>query len=484
MSLPPHAHDPHHPHDPHHAHIPHERWLSPLSFRYGTEAMRRLWSEVEKRKSWRRVWVALARAQQRLGLVTPEEVADLESHVADIDVAAAERIERDIKHDLVAELRVYASQCPVGGRILHLGATSMDIEDNADVSRIKASLDLIHDSLDALLTLLRDRIIELSSHATMGFTHLQPAEPTTLGYRFAQYANDLLDDAHALDHLLSHLRTKGMKGATGTSAGYVELLGSIEDAHTMERHVMEHLGLRPFDVATQTYPRKQDLTVVNALASLGQSLYRMAYDIRLLQSPVIGELMEPFGKHQVGSSAMPFKQNPVAAENVDSLARQLAALPRVAWDNAAHSHLERTLDDSANRRSLLPEAFLLADAILLRSREIIAGLTVEPAASHRLLATYGVFAATEKVLMEATRLGGDRQALHEVIREHAMVAWPLVKSGQPNPLVDLMTSDPRLTNLLTPDRIRELLDARTHLGDAPQRARAFAARIDSYLAHR
>jgi len=275
----------------------HERWLSPLSFRYGSEAMRRLWSEVEKRRAWRRVWVALARAQQRLGLVTSDEVADLERHVDAIDVAAAERIEREIKHDLVAELRVYASQCPVGGRILHLGATSMDIEDNADISRIKTSLDLIHVSLDALLTLLRDRIIELSSHATMGFTHLQPAEPTTLGYRFAQYANDLLDDAHALDHVLLHLRTKGMKGATGTSAGYVELLGSIADAHTMERSVMELLDLRPFDVATQTYPRKQDLTVVNALASLGQSLYRMAYDIRLLQSPVIGELMEPFGNH-------------------------------------------------------------------------------------------------------------------------------------------------------------------------------------------
>lgn len=459
----------------------HERWLSPLSFRYGSAAMRRLWSEAHKRRTWRQVWVALATAQHRLGLVSQSELEDLRQHQDHIDVAAAEAIEREIKHDLVAELRVFASQATIGGRILHLGATSMDIEDNADVLRTRDALALVQTSLATLLGLLRDRIRALADHATMGFTHLQPAEPTTLGYRLAQYAQDLLDDAQNLAHVRKNLRAKGMKGAAGTSAGYVELLGSIERAHEMETLVLENLDLQAFPVATQTYPRKQDLTVVDALASLGQSLYRMAYDIRLLQSPVIGEVMEPFGKHQVGSSAMPFKQNPVAAENVDSLARQLAALPRIAWDNAAHSHLERTLDDSANRRSLLPEAFLLADTILTRSRDIVAGLTIEPHASRRLLDTYGVFAATEKLLMEATRRGGDRQLLHEVIREHAMVAWPLVRQGQPNPLADLLASDPRVTTHVPADRVRELLDASTHVGDAVVRAHRMADTLDAHL---
>jgi adenylosuccinate lyase len=459
----------------------HERWLSPLSFRYGSPAMRRLWSEAHKRRTWRRVWVALAAAQAKLGLVNETELEDLRRHQDHIDVAAAERIEREIKHDLVAELRVFASQATVGGRILHLGATSMDIEDNADVVRTRDALVLIESSLDTLLGLLRDRIRDLADHATMGFTHLQPAEPTTLGYRLAQYAQDLLDDAKNLARVRKELRAKGMKGAAGTSAGYVELLGSVERAHAMESLVLETLDLRAFPVATQTYPRKQDLTVVDALASLGQSLYRLAYDVRLLQSPVIGEVMEPFGKHQVGSSAMPFKQNPVAAENVDSLARQLAALPRIAWDNAAHSHLERTLDDSANRRSLLPEAFLLADTILSRSRDIVMGLTIEPHASRRLLDTYGVFAATEKLLMEATRLGGNRQELHEVIREHAMVAWPLVRQGQDNPLAELLATDPRITAQVSADRVRQLLDASTHVGDAPVRARRLADELDEHL---
>lgn len=459
----------------------HERWLSPLSFRYGSPAMRRLWSEAHKRRTWRQVWVALASAQHHLGLVSAAELEDLRLHQDHVDVAAAEAIEREIKHDLVAELRVFASQATTGGRILHLGATSMDIEDNADVLRIRDALTLVQSSLGALLAHLRDRIRALSDHATMGFTHLQPAEPTTLGYRLAQYAQDLLEDSQNLAHIRRHLRAKGMKGAAGTSASYVELLGSIQRAHEMETLALEYLDLRAFPVATQTYPRKQDLTVVDALASLGQSLYRMAYDVRLLQSPVIGEVMEPFGKHQVGSSAMPFKQNPVAAENVDSLARQLAALPRIAWDNAAHSHLERTLDDSANRRSLLPEAFLLADTILTRSRDIIAGLTIEPHASRRLLDTYGVFAATEKLLMEATRHGGDRQLLHEVIREHAMTAWPLVRQGQGNPLADLLANDPRVTALVPGARVRELLDASTHVGDAVVRARLLADTIDAHL---
>jgi len=457
--------------------LPHDRWLSPLSYRYGSKAMRALWGEVDKRTTWRRVWVALAEAQAELGLFDASLVEDLRAHVADIDVAAAEALEAELKHDLVAELRVYAAQCPVGGRVLHLGATSMDIEDNADVLRMKRGFALLRASLARLLAALADKIEAYADHATMGFTHLQPAEPTTLGYRFAQWGQDLLEDWRALGDVAEHLRGKGLKGAVGTSASYLELLGDVDAVHRLERRVLERLDLKAFEVATQTYPRKQDLTVVNALASLGQSVYRLAFDLRLLQSPVIGELAEPFGDKQVGSSAMPFKRNPVAAENVDSLARQLAALPRIAWDNAAHCLLERTLDDSANRRSLLPEAFLLADAILSRTTGIVEGLRVEPAASERLLASFGVFAATEKVLMEATRAGGDRQALHEVLRDQAMVAWAAVGRGEDNPLPRLLAADERITRWVPAARVPTLLDARAHVGDAPVRARRMVQHI-------
>lgn len=462
--------------------LPHDRWLSPLSYRYGSTAMRALWGEVEKRTSWRRVWVALARAQARLGLFGEDLVAELEAKVDAIDVEAAHVLEAELKHDLVAELRVFAGQCPRAGRVLHLGATSMDIEDNADVVRMKRGLGLVLGALDRLLAALAVQIDALADHVTMGMTHLQPAEPTTLGYRLAQYAQDLLEDRKALGAIARDLRGKGMKGAVGTSASYTELFADLETVHQMERLAMAELGLDSFAVATQTYPRKQDLTVVDALASLGQSLYRMAFDLRLMQSPLSGEAAEPFGDRQVGSSAMPFKRNPVAAENIDSLARQLAALPRIAWDNAAHCLLERTLDDSANRRSLLPEAFLLSDAILSRATAVIADLRVEAAASERLLSRFGVFAATEKVLMEATRAGGDRQALHEILRDHAMTAWAATSRDAPNPLVDLIQADPRIVRWVPAERLLVLLDARTHVGDAPLRARRLADQIRLALA--
>lgn len=462
--------------------LPHDRWLSPLSYRYGSAAMRALWGEVEKRKTWRRVWVALARAQAELGLFDRALVTELEAKVDAIDVEAAHTLEAELRHDLVAELRVFAGQCPRGGRVLHLGATSMDIEDNADVLRMKRGLGLLLGALDRLLASLAAQIDALADHVTMGMTHLQPAEPTTLGYRLAQYAQDLLEDRKALVSVAASLRGKGMKGAVGTSASYAELFAELATVHEMERLAMAELGLDSFLVATQTYPRKQDLGVVDVLASLGQSLYRFAFDLRLMQSPLSGEVSEPFGERQIGSSAMPFKRNPVAAENIDSLARQLAALPRIAWDNAAHCHLERTLDDSANRRSLLPEAFLLSDAILSRATAVIDDLRVEPAASERLLSRFGVFAATEKVLMEATRAGGDRQVLHEVLRDHAMSAWAAMSQGGDNPLAALVASDPRLLALVPRERLVVLLDARTHIGDAPLRARRLADQIRLALA--
>jgi len=460
----------------------HEGYLSPFTWRYGSPELRAIWSEAHKRRTWRRIWVAVARSQAVAGLVSGEQVAELAGHVNDVDIARAHALEAELHHDLMAEVHVFAAQCPLGGPIIHLGCTSMDIEDNADALRQRQSLDLIIKGLRSVLRRTCERARELADHVTMGFTHLQPAEPTTVGYRFAQYAQDLAEDLRALEDVRARLRGKGFKGATGTSASYVELFGSIADARDFEARTLAELELSAFEVTTQTYPRKQDLNVVTALAGLAQSLYRFAYDVRLLQSPPIGEWAEPFGARQVGSSAMPFKKNPIHAENMDSLARLVASLPRVAWDNAAHSHLERTLDDSANRRVMLPEAFLATDELLRRAERLMGGLVVDGAASARLLASYGAFAATERLLMEAVKRGGDRQLLHEVIREHALVAWPAVKAGRPSPLISALAADPRVTAYVPAAEVPALLDASSHVGDAPERARALADRVLAALA--
>ncbi|RME09011.1 MAG: adenylosuccinate lyase, partial [Ardenticatenia bacterium] len=308
----------------------HRTFISPFTWRYGSPEMRAIWSEVEKRRLWRRIWVALAEAQAAAGLVTAEQVADLRAHMDEIDIERAHEIEAEIHHDLMAEVRTFAEQCPVGGGIIHLGATSMDIEDNADALRIRRALDLLIERVRGLLTTLADLIEREADHVCMGFTHLQPAEPTTVGYRLANYAQDLLSDYELLQQVRASIRGKGFKGAVGTAASYAELLaGTGMTPREMERRVMEALGLEPFLIAHQTYPRRQDWLVLNALAGVAMTLYRLAFDVRLLQSPPFGEWREPFGKKQVGSSAMPFKRNPINAEKMDSIGRYLAQLPRI-----------------------------------------------------------------------------------------------------------------------------------------------------------
>lgn len=478
----------------------HDTYLSPFTWRYGSAEMRALWSEVHKRRLWRRIWVALAEAEQTAGLVTAEQVADLRAHQDEVDLARAQEIEAEIHHDLMAEVKTYAEQCPVGGGIIHLGATSADIEDNADALRIREALDLILGGLRELLLIFADQVERWADVPTMAFTHLQPAEPTTIGYRLAQTAQDLLADYIELRRVRNDVRGKGFKGAVGTSASYVQLLdghqsdgidqavrstqhpGSPLRAAQLEQAIMSALGLEAFPVATQTYPRKQEYRVIAALAGLGATLYKFAFDLRVLQSPPIGQWAEPFAARQVGSSAMPFKRNPINAENMDSLARQLAALPRIAWDNAAHSLLERTLDDSANRRSLLPEAFLITDELLHRGRRVIAGLQINEAGNERLLTAYGPFAATERLLMELARRGGDRQALHEITREHAIAAWAEVDAGRPNPLIESLCSDPRLAAYASREQLAAWLDASGYVGDAPARARELAAAARRCLA--
>lgn len=456
----------------------HETWVGPFSWRYGSDAMRRLWSEAHKRRLWRSIWVALAAAQQRAGLVRAEQVNDLRAHVNDVDIERAHELEDTLRHDLMAEVHCFAEQCAVGGGIIHLGATSMDIEDNADVLRMREALALLGGNLRELLVTLAQRAEAEANHACIAWTHLQPAEPTTVGYRLAGYAQDLLADYEALCELRAGLRGKGFKGAVGTAASWQQLLeGSALTPAQLEADIMGALDLEAFPVATQTCSRRQDWRFVTLLAGIGMTLYRLAFDLRLLQSPPVGEWAEPFAEQQVGSSAMPFKRNPVNAENIDSLARYLAALPRVAWDNGAHNLLERTLDDSANRRIMLPQASLCCEELLRRTGRILAGLRLDERAIQHNLERYGSFAATERVLLAASLAGGDRQQLHECIRGHSMNAWHTLARGEANPLRESLCADEQLLRWLPATRIHELMRAQDYLGDAPQRARAMAAQV-------
>lgn len=462
--------------------VNYETYQSPTSWRYGSPEMRQLWSEAHKRRMWRRLWVALAETQAAFGLVSSEQLVALRAAQDQVDVERALEIEAEIQHDLMAELRAYAEAAPQGGGVLHLGATSMDIKDNADVLLMRQSLDLLLARLRGLLLAFAGQVETWAESPIIAFTHLQPAEPSTLGYRLAQYLQDLYGDWRWLRRVRRELRGKGFTGAVGTSAAFAELLGP-EALEQFSLQLSQRLELSFYPVSTQTYPRKQDFELLSALAGLGASLYKFAFDLRLLQSPAVGELSEPFGARQVGSSAMPFKRNPIQAEKIDSLARWLAQMPRLAWDNAAHSLLERTLDDSANRRSALPEAFLISDELLLSTRRIVDGLRVDERAMARNLATYAPFAAIERVLMALGKAGADRQVMHERLRQHALAAWQASAQGAPNPLAERLAADEEIGRYLEPQQLQSLMEARQHTGNAALRAVALAAQVRAELAN-
>jgi adenylosuccinate lyase len=453
-------------------------YASPFSWRYGRASLRALFSEQMRRRLWRAAWVALAEAQGAQGLVAEDELADLRAHAGRVDIEAALAIEREIHHDLMAEIRVFASQAKLGGGKLHLGATSMDIEDTVETYRLRLALSSIGESLHELLAAFAAQIRRYADLVCMGFTHLQPAEPTTLGYRLAVYAQDLLSDDANLRFVFENLTTKGFRGAVGTAASYEQLLDRSGRSADVEARVLEYFGLRAREISTQTYPRKLDYLLLAGLAGLGASLSKFAHDVRVLSSPEFGEVGEPFGSKQVGSSAMPFKRNPILSERIDSLARLLVGYSDVAWQNAATNLLERTLDDSANRRTILPEALLCSDEIVALARRTIDGLRVDERRIAQNLRTYGPFAGTEAVMMEAVRSGGDRQVLHEAIRHASMESWEALAAGRDNPLSRLLTEDRELTVLVDPAEIRRLLEPGKHVGTAPERARELAGRID------
>lgn len=456
-----------------------ETYASPFSWRYGRTSLRTLFSEKMRRRLWRAVWVALAEAQSSFGLLDKSEVEDLRAHAGEIDIEAAAAIEREIQHDLMAEIRVFARQAQHGGGKIHLGATSMDVEDTVETYRLRLALSLIGENLRELLTAFGAKIRRYADHVCMAYTHLQPAEPTTLGYRLASYAQDLLVDDEQLRFVFANLTTKGLRGAVGTAASYERLLDHSGRSAEIEAYVLERFGLLAREISTQTYPRKLDYVLLSALAGLGASLSKFAADLRVLASPGFGELAEPFAAQQVGSSAMPFKQNPILSERIGSLARLLPAYAEVAWQNAATNFLERTLDDSANRRIVLPEALLCTDEIVTLARTVVEGLRVDERRIMANVRTYAPFAGTQSVMLEAARAGGDRQRLHETLRSASMEAWAAVGRGEDNPLSRLLSEESELTALVDPAEIRRMLDPSVHVGTAPQRARLLADRIDS-----
>lgn len=458
----------------------HDTYISPLTWRYGSDEMKTIFSEVHKRKLLRRVWIALARAESKAGIVTEEQVRELESHKDDIDINRATEIENEIHHDLMAEIRTYAEQCPKAGGIIHLGATSMDALDNADAVRFKEALQLVAVRLADLIDVLAKRASEMKSVPTMAFTHIQPAEITTIGYRLSQTLQDLSDDADDLIGTIASIKGKGMKGAVGTAASYKVLLdGTGVSARELEKMVMDELGIKPFEAATQVYTRKQDLRIISALSSIAASLHRFSLDMRILQSPPIGEVSEPFGKKQVGSSAMPFKRNPINNEKICSLSRIVESAYQSAWNNASLMILERTLDDSANRRIFIPEAFIALDEMLITAKRIVSGMNFHSEATRRLMDNYGIFASTERLLMELGRRGADRQAMHETIREESLKAWALVQVGKDNPLKDNLASDEEVLKYLSKEEVLKLLDASDYIGDSVERAEAMIERAEA-----
>ncbi len=460
----------------------HDTYISPFTWRYASNEMRTVFSEVHKRKLLRSVWIALAKAQKQAGLVSGEQVTELIAHKDDIDIERASAIEAEIRHDLMAEIKTYAEQCPKAGSIIHLGATSMDVLDNMDALRLKEALSLVIDKTSTLLSLFVEKMESYADMPCMAFTHIQPAEPTTVGYRFAQTAQDLKEDLEQLIQTKDSVRGKGMKGAVGTSASYTELLKDRNiSPMEMENLVMQALGIKAFTAATQVYPRKQDFRVGTALSSLACTLYKFFIDFRLLQSPPIGEWSEPFGAKQVGSSAMPFKRNPINSEKIDSLCRYVSAQTDVLWQNAASTLLERTLDDSANRRVVLPDMFLAIDEILLTAQKVVKGMQIHTSGIERNLGSYGIFAASERLLMELGRKGANRQEMHEVIRSYSLKAWAEVQEGKPNTLAEMLSEDSQIRSFLSKDEILATLDATQYTGDSAERTRLVIKEVEEIL---
>ena len=420
-----------------------DRYESPLASRYASEYMLHLFSQEMRIQTWRRLWTELARAEHELGLpVTAEQVAELETHIGDIDFELAARREREVRHDVMAHVYAFGKAAPGAAGILHLGATSCYVTDNADLILYRDALRHLRGELLRALANLARFAQRYAATPTLGYTHYQPAQPVTVGKRATLWMQDYLSDLEELDFVLASLRFLGCRGTTGTEASFMDLFESDgAKIDEMNRRIAEKFGFAAcYSVCGQTYPRKTDSRILNCLSSIAQSAYRMAQDIRLLQHD--RQLEEPFEDSQIGSSAMAYKRNPMRCERICSLCRYLMADAANASMTASAQWLERTLDDSANRRISLPEGFLCADAVLRLVQNVTNGLRVNEKIVDRAVREYLPFLATENLLMEAVKRGGDRQELHERIRRHSMAATARMKEGEPCDLLDRLAGDP------------------------------------------
>ena len=454
---------------------PRSEYRNPLVDRYASREMAAIFSDARKFGTWRRIWLALAESQAELGLaISEEQLAQMRASLDDIDFAAAEAEERRRRHDVMAHVHAFGLAAPAARAILHLGATSADIGDNADCIVLRDAVRLLARRAAALVEALAAFAARHRDVACLGATHLQPAQPTTVGKRACLWAQDALGDLEALVALGDDLPLRGVKGTTGTQASFLELFdGDHERVRRLERLVARRLGFSHVVAVTgQTYPRKLDTRILAAVSGIGETSGKLSSDVRLLQA--FGELAEPFGKDQTGSSAMAYKRNPMRSERMASLGRYLVGLPGLAAQTSSTQWLERSLDDSAIRRIILPQAFLAADALLVLSTEVVSGLEVFPRVIARRLAAELPFMATEVILMEGVKAGGDRQELHEAVRRHSHEAAARVREeGEPNDLFERLSRDPVFAAVR--ERLPALSDPALFVGRAPEQVDEFLA---------
>ena len=458
-----------------------DRYESPLSSRYASSFMLGLFSAETRIRTWRKLWVSLAKAEHALGLpVTQEQVDELEANVENIDFAAAAAREKEVRHDVMAHVYAYGLAAPKAAGIIHLGATSCYVTDNADIVLYRDGLRYLRAELLKVVKNLSEFAEKYKATPTLGYTHYQPAQLVTIGKRATLWMQDLMSDLEELDFVLENMKFLGCRGTTGTEASFLDLFNGDEGKiDEMNRMISRDFGFtRCFSVCGQTYPRKLDSRILNVLSAIGQSCYRMANDIRLLQHD--RQVEEPFEKNQIGSSAMAYKRNPMRCERICSLSRYLMADALNAPMTAATQWLERTLDDSANRRISLPEGFLCADAVLRLAQNVTDGLHVNEKIVECTVREYLPFMTTENLMMEAVKRGGNRQELHEIIRRCSMEATARMKNGEDCNLLERLSQAPEFG--MTLEEMQTLLNPADYIGRCRQQVEAYIAEVKPALA--
>ncbi len=454
----------------------HDTYQNPLVDRYASPGMARLFSDKNRHTTWRRLWIALAEAEKELGLknITKAQIDEMKTHQDDIPYDEVRRVESRIKHDVMAHLRAFGDQCPAARPIMHLGATSAYVLDNTDLIIMRSGLDIIRQRLIGVIDALSKQARMHRDLVTVAFTHYQPSQLTTVGKRVCLWLQDFLLDLEDLEYRVNTLRFRGVKGATGTQDSFMALMdGDSTEVKKLEELVTKKMGFSAsYPVTGQTYSRKIDSQILTLLSGIAQSAHKFSNDIRLLQN--LREAEEPFEAEQVGSSAMPYKRNPVLSERIASLARLVICGSLNPAFTAAGQWFERTLDDSANRRISIPQAFMATEGLLNLAHNVAAGLKVNPKIIGRRVRDELPFMATERILMEAVKGGGDRQALHERIRVHSMESTRLIKEGGgDNDLLDRIATDPEFSTVIDKKHLYQMLEPKKFIGRAPEQVNDF-----------